>query len=142
MNKLSENFSLEEFEYSNKALELSIKNKAPENVVLNLKVMCEGLLEILRENLNCSIKVSSGYRCPELNKAVGGRPNSKHILGQAADIYVDKFSALELFNYIKNNKDKFDYDQLIFEKSGAKRWVHISYVSTENNRKQDLILSV
>lgn len=140
--KLSENFLLEEFEYSNKAIELSIKNKAPDSVVSNLKAMCEGLLEILRKDLNSSIKISSGYRCSQLNKAVGGRPNSKHILGQAADIYVDKFSAFELFNYIKNNKDKFDYDQLIFEKSGAKRWVHISYVNPEKNRKQDLILSV
>ncbi len=137
---LSQNFTLKEMEFSNTAYEKGILNKAPEAVINNLKIMCENLLETLRSELKCSIKISSGYRCPELNKAVGGRENSKHIKGQAVDIYVDKLSPLELFYYIKNNKEKFDYDQLIYERTRNKKWVHISYVSKDKNRKQDFML--
>lgn len=137
---LSQNFTLEEMEFSRTAREKGIKNKASEDIINNLKAMCENLLEKLRSELKCSIKISSGYRCPELNKAVGGRENSKHTKGQAVDIYIDKLSPLELFYYIKNNKDKFDYDQLIYERTRNKKWVHISYVSHTKNRKQDLML--
>lgn len=137
---LSQNFTLEEMEFSRTAREKGIKNKASEDIINNLKAMCENLLEKLRSELKCSIKISSGYRCSELNKAVGGRENSKHTKGQAVDIYIDKLSPLELFYYIKNNKDKFDYDQLIYERTRNKKWVHISYVSHTKNRKQDLML--
>jgi hypothetical protein len=137
---LTQNFTLEEMEFSKIAIERGIKNKANDDIIFNLKLMCENLLENIRENIGCSIKISSGYRCPELNKAVGGRENSKHTKGQAVDIYVDKFSPIEIFNYIKNNKNIFDYDQLIFEKTKNKKWIHISYVSKEKNRKQDFIM--
>ncbi|RDB37392.1 MAG: peptidase M15 [Spirobacillus cienkowskii] len=138
--KLSDNFILREFEFSNKAKDLEICNKAPENVIINLKLICANFLEVLRKEINCPIKISSGYRCHDLNKAVGGTENSKHIYGQAVDIYVDKYSAIDLYNYIKENKKNFDYDQLIYEKSGLKKWVHVSYINKEANRKQDLIL--
>ncbi len=137
---LSQNFTLEEMEFSTTANEKGIRNKASEEITSNLKLLCENLLEVLRKELKCSIKISSGYRCPELNKAVGGRENSKHTKGQAVDIYIDKLSPLELFYYIKNNKDKFDYDQLIYERTRNKKWVHISYVSQAENRKQELML--
>lgn len=138
--KLSEHFNLKEFEFSNKANELKICNKAPDEVIVNLKSMCVNLLEVLRKEIDCPIKISSGYRCYDLNKAVGGTKNSKHIYGQAVDIYVDKYPAIDLYNYIKENKKRFDYDQLIYEKSGIKKWVHISYVNKEINKKQDLML--
>lgn len=138
--KLSQNFTLEEMEFSNTAIEKCINNKASEEIIENLKSMCVNLLEALRSELKCSIRISSGYRCPALNKAVGGRENSKHTKGQAADIYVDIMSPLELFHFIKRNKEKFDYDQLIYERTRNKNWVHISYVNREENRKQELIL--
>ena len=137
---LSQNFTLKEMEFSNTANEKCINNKASDEVINNLKLMCENLLEVLRKELKCSIKISSGYRCPELNKAVGGRENSKHTKGQAVDIYVDTMSPLELFQFIKRNKDKFDYDQLIYERTRNKKWVHISYVNKQENRKQDFIV--
>lgn len=138
--KLSQNFTLKEMEFSNTAIEMCIYNKASEEIIENLKSMCVNLLEALRSELKCSIKISSGYRCPELNKAVGGRENSKHTKGQAVDIYVDTMSPLELFHYIKRNKEKFDYDQLIYERTRNKKWVHISYVNKHENRKQDFIM--
>nr|BFD33755.1 D-Ala-D-Ala carboxypeptidase family metallohydrolase [Pigmentibacter ruber] len=138
--KLSQNFTLEEMEFSNTAIEKCINNKANDEIIENLKSMCVNLLEALRSELKCSIRISSGYRCPALNKAVGGRENSKHTKGQAADIYVDIMSPLELYHFIKRNKDKFDYDQLIYERTRNKTWVHISYVSKEKNRKQDFIM--
>lgn len=138
--KLSEHFNLKEFEFSSKAIELKICNKASDEVIINLKLMCVNLLEVLRKELDCPIKISSGYRCHDLNKVVGGANNSKHIYGQAADIYADKYSAIGLYNYIKENKKMFDYDQLIYEKSGIKSWVHVSYVNKEINKKQDLML--
>lgn len=137
---LSQNFTLEEMEFSTTANEKGIRNRASEEITSNLKLLCENLLEVLRKELKCSIKISSGYRCHELNKAVGGRENSKHTKGQAADIYVDIMSPLELYHFIKRNKEKFDYDQLIYERTRNKNWVHISYVSPTENRKQELML--
>jgi uncharacterized protein YcbK (DUF882 family) len=97
---LSQNFTLKEFEYSETANKKNILNKAPDDVKDNLKELCSNLLEPLREKLNKPIKILSGYRCEELNKAVGGVGNSKHLKGHAADITVEGISHIELFNYI------------------------------------------
>jgi len=82
-----------------------------------------------------SIRVSSGYRSPELNKKIGGSKTSQHCLGQAADISCGERTA-ELYYYIKNN---LIFDQIIWEFGNDDNpdWVHVSY-STTKNRKQCL----
>jgi uncharacterized protein YcbK (DUF882 family) len=69
-------------------------------VVENLKTLCEKVLEPLREGMKCAIKISSGYRSPELNKLIGGAKASQHNIGQAVDIDLDGKNA-EVFDYIE-----------------------------------------
>ncbi len=131
---LTQNFTLEEFEYSNTAIENNIINKASNEVIHNLKELCNNLLEPLRDKLNKPIIISSGYRCNELNKIVGGVSNSQHLEGKAADIIVKDLSTEDLFHFIKNN---FKFDQLIIEHIKGKNWVHLSW-NGENNRNNIL----
>ena len=80
------------------------------------------------------IRITSGYRCEELNNMVGGKPNSQHLLGQAADIHLsNKEVAMKMFNFVA---ERLDYDQLLFEhrKSDGANWLHVSY-NAAGNRK-------
>ena len=80
--------------------------------------------------------MNSGYRCPALNKAVGGTTTSQHMSGQAADIDTgDRQQNKLLFEYIRKN---LPYDQLIEESNFA--WVHVSYRADGRNRNQVLKL--
>ncbi|KAB8035854.1 peptidase M15 [Silvanigrella paludirubra] len=134
--KLSNNFSLEEFEHSYVAIARGINNKAPEEVINNLKKLCENALEPLRQYLNKPIKILSGYRCEELNNAVNGVKNSQHLLGCAADITVENIPHPELFEIIKNH---FEFDQLILEyvkpNNSFSGWVHVSWNENKNRNK-------
>ena len=131
---LTQNFTLEEMEFSSTAIERRIKHKANNEVINNLKELCNYLLEPLREKLNKPIIVTSGYRCFELNKIVGGVSNSQHLEGKAADIIVKDLSTEDLFNFIKKN---FKFDQLIIEHIKGKNWVHVSW-NGANNRNNAL----
>ena len=135
---LSPNFTLNEFEYSETAIKKNIENKAPDYVIVNLKELCINLLEPLRAKINKPIRILSGYRCEELNKAVGGVGNSKHLEGYAADITIEGLSHPELFNFIKKY---LKFDQLILEHvkedNPFSGWVHVSWVGV-NNRNQAL----
>ena len=84
--KLSEHFDLNEFTRSATADRLHIDNSIPEEFIPNLKNLCQQVLEPLREHFGIPVIISSGYRCPALNRAVGGVPNSQHLKGEAADI--------------------------------------------------------
>ena len=84
--KLTEHFTLEEFERSATAARLHIDNRVPAELVPNLKRLCELVLEPLREHFQEAVYVTSGYRCPQLNNAVGGVHNSQHMRGEAVDI--------------------------------------------------------
>lgn len=92
-------------------------------------------LDQIREEYGKPLYITSGYRCPELNRTVGGVKTSQHLKGQAADINlgsVEKNRAF--FDWCRNNAD---FDQLIDEKKG--QWVHISF-NKNGNRKQVLYL--
>jgi Ulp1 family protease len=81
-----------------------------------------------------AIHVNSGYRSPAVNKAVGGVRNSQHSLGEAADITVQSRQGnKKLFEIIRDN---LNFDQLINERDFS--WIHVSYKSEEENRKQVL----
>ena len=79
--------------------------------------------------------ISSGYRCREVNAAVGGVPTSQHCKGMAADIYLGGDTDKErlYFNCIKKNRD---FDQLILEGTDKSSWVHVSYNAPKLNRKK------
>lgn len=128
-------FTIEELTRSTVATARGIPNIPGENELAALEVLVLALLDPLRELWGKPIYVNSGYRSPELNKAVGGVANSQHIKGQAADITTGNAeSNRKLFALIRDGG--FDFDQLIDEADGT--WIHVSYVSPTENRRQVL----
>jgi hypothetical protein len=135
---LSANFTLKELTKSDTATRLGIDNTPDDATIENLKLLCEMVLQPVREHFGKSVTVNSGYRSPESNAAVGGSKTSDHCKGQAADIEIDGLPNPELAQWIMDN---LDYTQLILEfytqgqpNSG---WVHVSYDSN-NLKKQEL----
>lgn len=127
--ELTPHFSLEEFIVSNTAARKGIDNTPSISVINNLRLLCMHVLEPLREKLKetygkeMPIIVTSGYRSPKLNAAIGGAKNSQHIEGKAADIHVPGLTIEELFEFIRTN---LTYDQCIQEFNS---WVHISWAN-------------
>ena len=132
-------FTFDELIHSDTADRLGIDNSPTCDAISNLDDLVTNVLDRLRSEWGRPIIVTSGYRCKELNAAVGGTRNSQHLKGQAADIVSDDFEAFRRFvrRWCKDN----DFDQCIFEHSGGKEWIHISYVEGRN-RRQMLDLNV
>lgn len=131
---LSRHFQLSEFTHSRTAEERNIDNTPTPDEVGNLLRLCDRILEPLRELLGKPIRITSGYRCPELNKAVGGAANSAHIQGFAADIQVQDLSVEELFNTIACSE--LPYDQVIQE---FDRWVHVAIADYEKTPRRQVL---
>lgn len=128
-------FTIEELTKSSTATSKGIDNTPTQEIKDNLKELIEKVLDPLRELYGKPIYVNSGYRCPELNKAVGGSNTSQHMTGCAADITAgSKEENEKLFNLIKDN---LKFDQLIDEKNF--QWVHVSY---DKNRLRNQVLSL
>jgi hypothetical protein len=138
--KISNHLTLAELITSQTATRKRIDNTPSPQVIANLKLVAEKVFEPLREGLGKPIRISSGYRSPALNKAVGSRnKNSQHITGEALDLQgVGGLKNSEIFNYIKDN---LDYSQLIaeFPIKGEPAWVHVSY--TKNNNKKEILVA-
>ena len=118
---LSEHFTLDEMIFSSTAQRLNIDNSPPLEVITHLTVAAIGM-EKVRTLLANPIRVNSGYRCPELNKAVGGSKTSAHMTGYAVDFVCQKFgSPIQVVKAIAGSSIVFD--QCIQEGS----WVHISF---------------
>jgi len=120
---LTEHFTREEFERSQYALRNGINNKMDGDALSCAADLCTAILEPLRRKIMTPITVSSGYRCHELNEAIGGSAHSQHTRGMAADIQAINLNNLELANIIKNLG--LPYDQLIYEGD----WVHVSHAT-------------
>lgn len=132
--QLTEHFTLAEFVRSETAANKHIDNTPSQEAVDNLRALCRNVLEPARVAYGEPIYITSGYRCHALNKAVGGKPTSQHLRGEAADLQVQGVRNLKcLYNAIK---DHGVFDQLLFEsnKAGAK-WIHVSYTSYGNRRQ-------
>ena len=135
---LSPNFSLHELTKSETALRLDLDNTPGEAETAALRLLCEKVLQPVRDHYGKGVKVNSGYRSPESNAAVGGSKTSDHCKGQAADIEIPGVPNAELAQWIMDN---LEYTQLILEfytpgipDSG---WVHVSY-DPDNLKKQEL----
>ena len=132
--KLSAHFDLAEFTRSESAKRHGVSNQPTEEHLVNIKILCEKVLEPIRMKFG-PINISSGYRSKVLNHYIGGTLSSQHCEGKAADIDMDDMSNAtnkEIFEYIKNS---LDFDQLINEFNYS--WVHVSY-NQGKNRKQVL----
>ena len=132
-------FSISELCNSDIAIAKHINN-APKTMeqINNMVNLIFYVLQPLREKLGKPVHVESGFRCKELNNLVGGKPNSQHLIGEAADIWVNSCTPQTLYNYIEGCG--IEYDQLILEKTKTGSWVHISY-RHKHNRKQAFSLS-
>ena len=136
--QLTSNFSLHEMTKSETAIRLGMENTPSDDVIANLRALCEQVLQPVRDHYGKGVKVNSGYRAPEVNAAVGGSKTSDHCKGQAADIEIPGVPNAELAGWIETN---LPYTQLILEfytkgipDSG---WVHVSY-DPNNLKKQSL----
>jgi len=135
--RLSKNFSLREFIKSDTATRLDINNVPSQEVIDNLKLLCENVLQPLREHYAKPIVISSGYRSPELNSTVGGSKTSDHCQGFAADINALDGDNGDLYEAIIDLD--LEFKQLIHEYGDENNpdWIHISY-DESNNKGQKL----
>lgn len=123
--RLSKHFTLAEFLRSDTANRLGIENTPTAEHLKNLGVTATNLEKVRKLLGNKPIIITSGYRNPELNKAVGGVPNSDHALGFAADFVCPRFgSAFDIAQHLADSD--LEFDQLIYEQ-GYSDWVHISF---------------
>ena len=131
---LTKHFTLEEFSFSSTAKSRGINNTVPLQFIPSLRNLCEKVLEPLREQVKEPVIISSGYRCPALNRAVGGSNTSQHMKGEACDIYVEDVKKLRKWFAILMDGD---FDQLIFERNRktGRCWIHVSCkADSEQNR--------
>lgn len=123
-----EYFTFNELCKSDTAYRLAIDNTPPKAVKSCLAALTDNILDPLRKAWGKPIYVNSGYRCPALNKAVGGVASSQHLLGQAADITTHNIvDNARLFQLVQNLG--LPFDQLIWEKGdhSGPSWIHVSY---------------
>ena len=124
-------FTIAELTRSATARRLGIDNTPPASAVRALTALVDDVLDPLRDAWGGPIRVNSGYRCPELNRAVGGTPSSQHQQGEAADITVGSRSGnRRLLALIK--RLNLPVDQCIDEKGC--RWIHVSHRRARNRR--------
>lgn len=128
--KISENFTWEELTYSRVAIEKGLQNEPTDEVRLALEELVKRLLQPLRIAFGGPIAITSGYRCPQLNRIVGGVPSSQHVKGEAVDCYVPDAAAL--LEVLKNNT--FPFDQAILYRK--KNFLHLSLRRNAANRRQ------
>lgn len=138
--KLAKNFYLSEFTKSETAERLGLYNHPIEQHLENMKLVAENILQPVRDYVNRPVIITSGYRSPQLNVAIGGSINSQHCKGEAADFEVPGISNRKLANWIAEN---LKYDQLILEFYNPKEgnnsgWIHCSYTKW-NRRKEKLV---
>lgn len=128
------NFKLSEFFRSSTAAKNGIKNEPSADeratIVRNINLLVDNVLDPVRDKFGIPVIITSGYRCPQVNRLVGGVDNSQHMSGCAADFHVQGYNhsmMYEVFLYIFNT---LEYDQLIYYPS--KNIIHVSYVENCN----------
>lgn len=128
----SEFFTLRELTNSSTASRNNIDNTPSAEIIRNLQYGVDMVLDPLRRLYGKPIIITSGYRCPELNKKVGGVANSWHTLGNAADIHV---SSLAEASKIFSNLQKIpSVDTALFEHSKNGQWLHVQWNMSKTPR--------
>lgn len=128
----SDFFTLKELTKSSTATRLKIDNTPNEEVFRNLQYGVQMVLDPLRRVHQQPIIITSGYRCEQLNKAVGGVPNSWHTKGNAADIHIkNENDARKIFQILKTLPS---VDTALFEHSRQSQWIHVQWDMTKTPR--------
>lgn len=131
--KLSKNFVLSELTKSNTAKRLGIKNEPTKEHMDNLQVLIRDLIQPIRDGIG-PIRISSGYRNPELNRAIGGSRKSQHCKGEALDLQfweMGKMNNKAIYDWVLESG--IEFDQMINEFDFS--WIHISLISEDNRRQ-------
>ncbi len=137
--KLSKNLSLNEVTKSNTAERRGIDNSPTEAHIKNLKYVAEEVFQPIRDNFGVPIYISSGYRSPALNEAIGGSPRSFHSHGMALDLDQDGrnrgVSNCDVFYFIKDN---LQFTELIWEFGDEyePNWVHVAIAPGREDEKK------
>jgi len=127
---LSENFTLAELIRTSTGLD----NTPNEEQIENLRLLCVNVLQPARDALGV-IKITSGFRAPDVNAKIGGAPSSQHVKGQAADLMMSG-GQKKLLDWIIAN---VEFDQIISEfpdKNGNPAWVHVSFAEGKNRMQK------
>jgi len=136
--KLSEHFALGELTRSSTALRHEVDNIPNDGQIVNLRRLCDHILEPVRQHFGIPFSPSSGFRCLEVNRLVGSKDTSQHREGRAADFEVPTVPNHVLASWIYHN---CEFDQVILEfydpKDPQSGWVHAS-VKAEGNRREFL----
>lgn len=131
-------FTIEELCKSETAEKLKINNNPTQEIIEHLELLIECLLDPIREAWGSAIIVNSGYRCEELNKAVGGSKTSVHKLGWSADIRPKNGKMKEFKEFIVEFIKTRIWDQCILERSGNTEWVHISLFNNSGKQRRQI----
>ena len=131
------NFKLSEFFVSSTADKNGIKNEpsldARATIERNINLLVDNVLDPIRDRFCAPVIITSGYRCPQVNKLVGGANNSQHMSGCAADFHIKEFTYLMMRQVFLNIYYTMDFDQLIYYRS--KNIIHVSYVENGNRHE-------
>jgi len=140
--KLSKNFSKAELCKSQTATRMGLNNNPTDDQTENLRLLCERVLQPVRDHFNQVVSISSGFRDPILSVKIGSSTKSQHCKGEAADVEIFGVANNELADWIKEN---LMYDQLILEhhipgepNSG---WVHVSYTKEINSNRKEYLMA-
>ena len=140
--KLSSNFTLGEFIASDTAKKKKIDNTPTLADIYHMQELCTFLLQPIRDAWGKPIKVTSGFRCYKLNRAVGGSPTSVHMRGYAADIKPASGSYKEFEEFVikfLEEHPEIKYDQCIMERSGNTKWLHVGYKNGAGKQRMMLM---
>ena len=136
---ISEHISYKEGVYSITATRRGIDNTPNDEQLKNMELIADEVFEPLRAYVGGPIKINSFFRSPDLNTAIGGSSKSQHCKGQAIDIddTYGRMTNAEMYHWIKEH---LEFDQMIWEFGDDDNpdWVHVSYVSPEDNRNRCL----
>ena len=144
--KISKNFTLEELTRSNTALRMSIDNTPSKEHILKLRLLATEFLQPLRDRIG-ALRVTSGYRSPELCEAIGSNKFSQHAKAEAVDLQYFKRGRMDNYKIFRGIiEGSLEFDQIILEFGGATAerdsdypdWVHISW-KIKDNRRQVLV---
>ena len=141
--KLSKNFSLAEMTKSQIATRMGLDNNPSEDEVENLRLLCERVLQPIRDHFNHIVTISSGYRNVVLSVKIGSSSKSQHCSGEAADFEIFGIPNNEVSDWVKEN---LMFDQLILEywKPGEPNsgWVHVSYKKEINSNRKEYLMAI
>ena len=130
-------FNLSEFFQSSTATKNGIKNEpssdARTTIARNINLLVDNVLDPIRDMVHTPILITSGYRCPIVNKLVGGADNSQHMSGYAADFHVQGFTPSMMYQLFLCVSNTLEFDQLIYYRN--KNIIHVSYVDNCNRHE-------